>query len=447
MLPGQQKSRTSGLLLLAFLFQIFVFGLWAGGPRIELGERCVFNLRFSAHIGHSINCDSSEFLYAASDLDNIWGVDSKRQSRPGSVLLAWLTARPLVFALDLASGGSSKEIAFRDIERGSEVAFVIERNELVGTYAAFLLQHMAILVLTFMLYMRLAGVEAGAPGRLKNAAALAGLLIFVNNITKQFFWSPHTQLFNILAPVLSVWLFVEMQKTARPERLFLLAGLLCGAGMLFYGIFVLPAVAAGLGYLWRRRSYWPGGLRQAGAVVATGAGAVALFALPYALWYLFIVLKNGAFFNYDVERFRGFVWLGVVWGEQGWQAVLYWLGHNFLAMFRGALAQGWGFVLALAGLVVYARRLAAGGGQHPDAAFLWAGAGIYAVLAAAFYSFYGLTVARLSFTIVPVLFPLIGFYLHYIERHSGRPLLVKGLALAAVCGYVLFMAAKFGPYS
>jgi len=437
-----RKSFSSGLLLLALLIQIFAFGLWIGGPRLALGERCIFNVSFSENVGHSINCDSSEFLQAASDLDEIWGEESKRQSRPGSVLLVWLVSRPLVFALDMAAD-PARSIAFKDVEQGSEVAFEIRRNELAAGYLTFMLLHFVILIATFKLYMRLAGVGPGTKGRLKTAAALAGLMIFINNVTKQFLWSPHTQLFNILAPVLSVYLFVKMQDDERPEKLFLMTGLLCGVGMMFYGIFVLPATVAGLGYLWRRRDTIFASAKQTISVLMTGAGAVALFALPMALWYGFIVLKNGAFYNYDVERFRGFVWMGKVWAEQGIGSVIYWLGYNFLDMFRGAFMQGGGFIVVLAGLAWYARRL----GDVPRATYLWAAAGIYAVLAAIFYAFYGLTVARLSYTIVPVLFPLIGFYLYYIERHASRPRLIWRGTLAVICAYLAFMLVKFGPYS
>ncbi|GEM_PF-2705975 len=429
-----QKSFSSGLLLLVFLIQLFAFGLWIGGPRAVMGEECVMNVSLGENVGHSINCDSSEFLYASSDLDNIWGADSKRQSRPGSVLLVWAASRPLVFMLDAVSADPAKAIAFKDIEHGNEVAFEIRRNEFIAGYIVFILFHIGILIACYKLYMRLSG--AVSPG---TAAGIAGLAVFINNITKQFLWSPHTQLFNIMAPLLSIYYFVKMQEAERPERMFLTAGALCGIGMLFYGIFVLPAVAAGLGYLWRRRK----DIRDAGKIVATGIGAMMLFALPMALWYGFIVLKNGAFYNYDVEHFKGFVWLAEVSAEQGWGRALYWLGHNFLAMFSGAFMQGWGFILILAGLIWQARRL----GDAPRETYLWAGAGIYAVLASAFFAFYGLTVERLSYTLVPVLFPLTGLYLGHIERRTARPLLVKWVTLGIISIYLLFMLAKFGPYS
>jgi len=445
MTQTSQKSFSSGLLLLVVLVELFAFGLWGGGPRVVRGEECVFNISFSAHIGHSINCDSSEFLYASSDLDNVWGPESKWQSRPGSVLFVWLAARPLVFALDLFFD-RAESVAFNDIEHGNEVAYTIRRNELIAAYLTFLLLHFLILIVSYKLYMRLAGITPSTRGRLKTAAAVAGLVVFINNITKQFLWSPHTQLFNIMAPLLSVYLFVRMQEAERPEKLFLLTGLLSGMGMLFYGIFILPATVAGLGYLWRRRGVLIAGIGQ-GQALATGAGAVVLFAVPLAVWYEFIFLKNGAFHDYHVERFRGFVWFAQVWAQDGRGRAIYWLGYNFLEMFRGAFTQGWGFVIVLAGLVWYARRFGKQSEAKADNVHLWVGAGLYAVLAAAFYALYGLIVARLSYTIVAAVFPLIGFYLHYCEHHMSRPLLLKRATMVGVCVYLVFMLAKFGPYS
>lgn len=431
------KPSSSGLLLLVMLVQLFAFGLWIGGPRIDdqkLTDHCAVNMRVSAHVGHSLNCDFSEFIQAASSPNEVWGEESKRQSRPGMPLSVYMMGRPLVWLLNIVQE-PERSVAFRDLEKGGTIAFEVPRNEVIAGYIGYMVVHFLILIAAYKLYMRLAGGEG-----LKTAVALAGMLIFANNITKQFLWSPHTQLFNILAPIMAMFFFQRMQQTEQPDRFFLKVSLLCGIGMLFYGIFVIPVIVAGLGWLWRRRSE----IVQVGSILTTGFSAIALFALPYALWYGFILLKNGAFYNYDTVYYDGFVWMGRALEANGWSGLFYWLGYNLLTMFKGAVLQGWGYGLVLAGLIYSAYRLK----KMPEGvSVLWAGAGLYVLLAALFFALYGTTVARLSFTLVVVFFPLTGFYLHNLETNIKKPVLFKNAILASVCAYMLFILMKYGPYS
>ena len=64
-------------IVLVLLVQLFAFGLWVGGPRTDTSRNCVFNLRLGENFGHSINCDSSEFVYAAAEPANVLAPESK----------------------------------------------------------------------------------------------------------------------------------------------------------------------------------------------------------------------------------------------------------------------------------------------------------------------------------------------------------------------------------
>ncbi|MCB9991155.1 MAG: hypothetical protein H6867_07215 [Rhodospirillales bacterium] len=441
------RRHSSGLLLIVFMIQLFAFGLWAGGPRTDTSRNCVFNIQLGEKAGHSINCDSSEFLYAVAVPEQVLEYGSKRQSRPGTVLFVHVMTRPFVFAVETLAPASKKMMTFRDQHKDNEIAFEIPRSEFLISYMGYLFLHLLILMGTYALYLRLAGLGKDVPGRLKTAAAIAGLTVFINNVSKQFLWSPHTQLFNLLTPLLAMFLFVRMLKADRPDRMFVLAALGCGIGGLFYGTFALPIIVCGLAWLWRRKDYIAD-MKENARTLATGLFAMAVFILPYALWYGFIVLRNGTFYNYDVEYFRGFVWLPEVIDEKGIGAGVTLLVQNFALMFKGALVQGWGYALVLAGLVVAAlRQKKAGGNAMTDVAALWWGAGLYSVLAAVFFAFYGLPILRLAFTITAVMLPLLGYYLHYVERHTARPGYLKAATIISVCAYTLFMLIKFGPYS
>lgn len=436
-----------GFAVFILLFQLFAFGLLAGGPRVTAGEgpeHCVWNARINAWLGHSLNCDSYEFIRDGADPENVFGPEGKRQSRPGAALFVYAVSRPLLLLFGTLQDDPGRIVAFMDMGDGGE-RYEIRAAELAASYAAYMFLHILILGGAAALYLRTLGLRGKAA--FDSAAGLAALAVMVNNISKQFLWSPHTQLFNVLAPLLAVFLFRALQTAKNPVRVFMLAALACGAGMLFYGVFAVPAAVAGLGLLWRERAAIRGSLRRAARTAGVAVAGAVLFAVPYALWYGFIVLHNGAFFNYDVEVYRGFAWLPETWARYGAEAVS---GHfilNFYSFMKGAFLQGAGYIAVLVALVLVVCRRAPDRGMDAEALTLWLGAGCYIFLAALFYSLYGLTVLRLSCSAALAVLPVMGFYLQRFEQLSPNPFKIRRITVAVLCAYTVFMVVKLGPYS
>jgi hypothetical protein len=168
-----------------------------------------------------------------------------------------------------------------------------------------------------------------------------------------------------------------------------------------------------------------------------------LFAVPSALWIGAVIAVNGAFFNYDVEVFRGFVWMADKAPAIGWMGVgaqLIWLTST--NAFNG-IRQGWHVFLALGLCVFLARRhLDAGGWQRLQRMLTLAG--IYAGLLTVFFSLYGVAVIRVSAGIPIVFLPALALLLDRLHERSAA---TAPLTWAAVVAYLAFSSVKFGPYS
>src|SRR5215467_11683720 len=229
-------------------FALLCLGLLIG-PRLatvdDAGYNCVGSVHLAGPFGFELNCDSPEFMWLARDPAGLVNHVNSRQSRPGLILLAALIQTPLSLIMPPEGPPTPVYQGLYDPLRVAQT-FIDDRP----AYFAYLILNFTILFASFH-FLRLT-IERGQPTRSSAGAiivAATGLLVVANDVTKAFFWSPHTQMLNILVPVFAV---------ARIERPFALAmGALVGLGMTAYPVFVvipacvlLPAIVG----LWREES-------------------------------------------------------------------------------------------------------------------------------------------------------------------------------------------------
>ncbi len=95
-----------------------------------------------------------------------------------------------------------------------------------------------------------------APAGVNDGAGLVilvavGLLVVGNDVTKAFFWSPHTQLFNVFVPVLALDATLRVLDGAAFDRRFAVGvGLAVGLGVTAYGVFIVVVACLMLPWLW-----------------------------------------------------------------------------------------------------------------------------------------------------------------------------------------------------
>lgn len=302
------------IVVLAVLFLL--------SPRPKPDEYPGVSLNYIAlteHAGFVLNWDSPDFLALAREPQRLLNPREPRQSRPLYVIAAAGLARVVALVLPVHTSPS-----------------------LLGAeYVAFVAINFLAVWLSMLGFQSLFRNSSWPLG-----VFLASTLLAANDVVKQFFWTPHTQMFNIFVPVYAMTLcdWLVSAPIVRARNLVLL-GFCSGTLVLLYGSFaaVLPAVILALWF----------GRRLAWAELKSSAGSFAVvFLLPTIAWMLLVRAVTGEFYSHEVGKFRQFVWIVDFWRL----GVLTKFGPFVAWVFvRSTIAALW-FPCALAALATVAAR-------------------------------------------------------------------------------------------
>jgi hypothetical protein len=421
------------LLLLGFLV----------GPRVidsEQQSTCVGNVQFPGPFGISLNCDSPQFMWLARDPAGLLAENNARQARPGLIAAAALLTAPLWLVVP-ASTPRPVDAGLRD---PAEITASFARD--LPAYIAYVLLNIALLAASFFILRKLLN-SLGAAGHFGAAEmsilVSAGLLLVANDVTKAFVWSPHTQMFNMLVPVLAVYATLRTWSGALADWRFATAmGIAAGLGMTAYPVFVvIPVCCLPPALVMIARTHLPSRRRRAiaGLALLLGFGA-----LPSLLWYLAVRLTTGDFFHYEVAQGE-VVWMAGSWAK-GAGVLLYDLLHNAWVLFAAAMPQATAIILfaALTGWVTFAK----GASLRPAYPFMTVG--LYVSIAMlGFYACVGWLVDRLAYPILPPLLAAAAAAAIAVSQQldeRDRPRFATAISILALAQMV-YVIAKDGPWS
>jgi hypothetical protein len=419
------------------------------GPRVpdrDAGYNCIGNVDLEGPFGFGLNCDSPEFMWLARDPAGLVDHVNSRQSRPGLVLLAAAIQAPLALLLPPAGPPTPVYQGLYDPLRVAE-SFIQDRP----AYFAYILLNVAILLASFFA-LRLA-VEHDQPVRSTSAAvivAATGVLLIANDVTKAFFWSPHTQMFNILVPVLAVYATQRVFARGRLDRSFALAmGAVIGLGMTAYPFFVviaacmLPPAALGV---WRAASTIARRRNLTNVAILLVLGAV-----PSAAWYVYVRATSGGFFAAELNLHQ-VVWMKDALAQGLGVFLAKWFGYlgellGFAAPQALGLAILIGWLIAGVGAALWTRRIAL---ANLAPAIPMIAIGLYVSLAVlGFYTCVGWITERLAYPMIPPLLIAAGATAVTIAQRlapRSRAVLAGG-CLAIAAAQVIYEVAKQGPWS
>ena len=196
-----------------FLFTLtIVMASLLVGPRVPAEDQtmhCVDNIKIGKYFGISLNCDSSEFMLLANQPELLLENESIRQSRPGLIYAAAIFTNLIKSVIpNYKNNLSNIEV----IEKTSKT----NKTRLIKNgpaYSAYILLNIIIASVSFILMLNIINKEIKNNREINLEQSklpitfIFGLICFLlaNDVIKAFAWSPHTQYFNILGPILSVW--------------------------------------------------------------------------------------------------------------------------------------------------------------------------------------------------------------------------------------------------
>ena len=259
-----------------------IAGAFLLSPRPSHPVTCADDIRITRFLGFPLNCDSRVFAGLAQRPDALFdggGAGRTWQSRPLFIAAGALARSWWKTALDLAG----RHPVLDGIDVPAWLGYVlINFLLLAGALAAF--------------------ATILRPWVLPPALVLVLATFFVaNRVVKSFFWTPHTQIFNVLVPVLGIaWAARALGREERRDGAAVTEMLLLGGLSLAYGSFL--AVGTVIAAIHARR---PGARSRA----ARFAAGMSLLAAPPLAWIACLRLGTGSFYSYETGFYHEFVWL------------------------------------------------------------------------------------------------------------------------------------------
>ena len=315
------------------------------GETVQLGQRLSFPL----------NCDSMEFIDDAISPSRLLKSGNERQERPLFVAAAAIPTQLLIYS------------RFWRIMPGHVYNAVVASPAFHAHYAKHHLpidwyqypkycfcayvSYIAlngVVVLTALLLFNWLTIKTWKPNAI---TILFASLLLANDVVKAFFWSPHTQMFNLVVPLGAVLLCDAFLRVPIRSIAFMWkVGCMTGALTLAYGSFPvwllagILALASGLFSKEPRISL----LRFSAQSLVFVAG----LALPSAIWIVVCNLTAGGYHNRELELYHQFVW---VWesARLGWSQLLLVSTSNSVQFLKVLLPVSYFPILLLLGIALF----------------------------------------------------------------------------------------------
>ena len=230
-----------------------------------------------------VNCDSAVFMKDAQNPSRLFNGQSVYQDRPGHAGIIWVVGNILKI-----------------------VGFPNQTREIIGTsgvatqyesifYISFVLTNFIILLTAVFLSLQFMGKWNSRSNNLSgfSIVIITVMVVAANELTKTFFWTPHSQMFNILLPVLAL-VMIEQRKGINNLKSFLFAAALIFGLMFFYplfGILFSILIFAKYANLFKR-------------IVI-----LQFFIITFLLYSKIIDSVGGSYSNFALEHYRQYVWI------------------------------------------------------------------------------------------------------------------------------------------
>jgi hypothetical protein len=256
-------------------------------------------------MGFPVNCDAISFMSAAMKPSILFEQGYIRQSRPVYILTGTIIGYTVYYASYPLHRFLKKKLQGRlspnDSQKDPQ-----KQVKYACFYVAFLLINIAILLSTCVLFEKIVCYVLKTTPRWFPVFPLMIALLISNPLCKAFFWTVHLQLFNILMPVLALYIALHLNKKPKRFSSLLVISILSGALVLCYAnaILLLPIIC--LSY-WREKHviqkhvYSKKFFRLVMLIVA--------FFSVTILWISLLRIRGVVIYNNEVKVAREFVWM------------------------------------------------------------------------------------------------------------------------------------------
>lgn len=257
------------------------------------------------YIAMPINCDAPSFVGAAINPSYITKENYSRQSRPGYIFLGVVTGY-FVYYISYPFHSKIQSLVSKKIPEPDKSKAADKGVYWFSFYSGFIFLNFVILLVSFFLFDKIVVMVSGI---WKNHQFLWYLLLFLlsaNQLTKFFFWTAHTQLFNILAPLLCIYIGLYIKNHTIAFLKYIVISILSGCLLLVYGNFLLllPTILFSQFYMYYKQTS-----NQKMLLLMRSIILCVCFFLPLAIWAVFLNFKGVSLYSSEITKYRQFIWI------------------------------------------------------------------------------------------------------------------------------------------
>lgn len=398
-------------LIFFYIIALFI------GPRVVDEEQkvfCVRNFEINNFFGHSMNCDSAGFMSNAFKVEELFDTDSIRQNRPGIIFSANIIFKSFYFFLE-------KKVNLSDSLKAKLM------------YSSFIFLNSILMFGTLFFFFKLFNLSVFKAQSYLNYFIWLSLLLIVNNIYKQFFWSPHTQLFLIFGGVLTFFFSKKIYELKKFDfQFFLFSSIILGIFLLFYGYFVISYLNILILFAIRNFNYIS--LKK---LISICFSSFIFFILPYITWFYFVFSFSGNFYNHEIEQYRYFIWVIEKYNNFGFIDVLIALRNIFFEIITSFFTQ---FCIMIGAIFIIIYNFKNKIEFKNNLNFVCI---VYSLIYLTFFTLCGLSSERIA---TGLIVPLVIFTCNIINDLSKEKYFFH-LLIIVLISYSSWSVIKFGPYS
>lgn len=290
------------LLLIGFIAFTFLF---SGDPNKDSTlTACPANyVSLNKYMGFPVNCDAFVFIGGAIQPSYLLKPGYERQSRPLYILMGSV-AGYTIYYITYPIHNRLQQFAEHKFPAESKSIDAEKATLYVTFYIGYILINIILLLFSLFLFEKILIALSGPwkNGRLL-FLSICGLLLS-NQLMQHFFWTVHVQLFNLLTPLLCLYLSLIIMKNKISTSYLFFLTFCFGCLLLAYGNFLLLIPALLFSYIYRSRSKL-----SLLNIIWHSLLLLFLFFLPVMAWSAFLELQGISFHSSEIEKYRQFVWL------------------------------------------------------------------------------------------------------------------------------------------
>jgi hypothetical protein len=258
-------------------------------------------------MGFTSNGDSFIFVVGAMQPSSLLHQSRSRQTRALYIFAGTLIGNIIYYISSPLHQNIKKYIVQKNIFQNSYNAIRPDKGtKYFLFYMGYVILNIFILLISFILFEK---IITALSGNWKNGSVLFAMILFMltsNQQTKLFFWTPHQQLFNILTPLLCVYLGIIIFKKNVNYFTLLLISLGLGLLLLTCGNFLLTLPMLLFGYLYTEKKRT--GKLKVNHIPKSLLISI-LFFLTLTCWIAYLRFAGVIFYSPEIEKYREFIWI------------------------------------------------------------------------------------------------------------------------------------------